>query len=302
MSENRIKKELLSSVQGKLFFDKPLRDCTYFKIGGKARAWIEPVDSEDLKNTLSICKTLKLPVFLFGGGSNLLVNDQPIEKAVIRLSGPLFKKISFNKNRITCSSGVAISDLVRFSIKQGLGGLEFLAGVPGTVGGALAMNAGGGEKSIGKLVEWAKTMDYNGRIKEFGKDELQFRYRESNISGRIILEARFKLKKTSVRTLKERFHKVLSKKARGQELAYPNAGCIFKNPAFSTRTTGELIESVGLKGARIGDAQISELHANFILNLGKASFEDVRKLMKLAQSTVKRKYNLWLKPEVKIIN
>ena len=302
MIKKALKKEFSSSVKGALYFDKPLKEYTSFNIGGKAVAWIEPVDPDDLRNTLRTCRELKLPVFLLGSGTNLLIDDASIKKVAISLSASLFKKIEFNRNSVICGSGVLMSNLIRASQEKGLGGLEFLAGVPGTVGGAVLMNAGGAKKATGDFVKWLKVMDCRGNIKEITAEEISFGYRRSGLSGKIVLEAAFKLRKSDPKILKERFQTFLNKKIRTQELSYPNAGCIFKNPDCFEKSTGELLESVDLKGMRIGGAQFSKIHANFIVNLGGATFRDVRRLIKLAQRRVKKRYNLWLEPEIKIVN
>lgn len=302
MISNTIKKKFSSSIKGRVYFDRLFKDYTSFRIGGPARIWIEPVDLQDLQNAIYICNKSRFPIFLIGNGSNLLVDDRNIRKAVIQLSPPFFKEIEFpGKNQVICGSGASLADLIEVSIRKGLGGLEFLAGIPGTVGGAVVMNAGSPTETVGKFVEWIRVMDYEGGLKELRKKKLQFGYRKSNLFDKIILQVGFRLRKSNPQLLRERFNKFLGNKIQTRQFRYPNAGCIFKNPASSKQTTGQLLESAGLKGKRIGDAQFSKTHANFIVNLGKASFQDVRTLMKLAQDTVKKKYNLWLEPEVKII-
>lgn len=301
MINKKLKDIFRSAIKGKICFNRQLKDYTYFRIGGPASAWTEPVNLNDLQNILLICKRNKLPIFVFGGGSNLLVDDKGTESIVIRLSSPFFKKIDFHNNQIACGSGAGLRDLIRASIRKGLAGLEFLAGIPGTVGGAVAMNAGSPGESIGRLVERITAMDYRGRLIDLKRDRLKFGYRKSSLFNKIILQVHFRLKKSNPRLLEERFNKFLEKKRDTQKMDYPNAGCIFKNPSSSKRTTAQLIESAGLVGKRIGDAQFSKVHANFIVNLGKATSGDVKNLIRLAQDTVKERYNLWLEPEVRMI-
>jgi len=301
MAKTNLKKILKASVRGKVYFNRPLRRYTYFRIGGPAKLWIEPLDLEDLKNALLVCNRFKLPILLFGSGSNMLIDDKGLRKAVIRLSSPFFRRIDFCGNILSCGAGAALSKVSVASIKKGLAGLEFSAGIPGTVGGAVAMNAGSPDKTIGESVEWVKVMDFQGRLKELKKQSLKFYYRKTNLCDKIILQVGFKLRKSNAHLLKRKFKMLLKKKNKTQEMALPSAGCIFKNPSFSKQSSGQLLESVGLKGERIGGAQFSSKHANFIVNSGKAKSSDVESLIKLAQRKIKKRYNLWLEPEVKII-
>ena len=296
-----LRKKIGTSIKGRVYFDQPLGDCTSFRIGGPARVWIEPADLEDLRRAVFISRRIRLPLFLFGNGSNLLVGDKAVEKTVIRLSSPFFKGTEFCNNRVVCGSGVTLSSLIKTSMRKGLGNLEFLAGVPGTVGGAVSMNAGGPEEAIGKYVQQVTVMDYRGRLKDLKKEELRFGYRKSNLAGKVILQVAFRLKKADTRLIKKRFNKLLDNKKRTQELKFPSAGCVFKNPGSTKWTTGQLLELSGIKGKRIGDAKFSERHANFIVNLGKATFRDVRTLMRLAQREVKKRFGLCLEPEIKIV-
>jgi len=302
MLNTRIKKQFVENIKGKVSFDRNFKERTYFKIGGPATAWVEPTDFKDLQHTLLICGNYEIPVFLFGSGSNLLVNDRGVNKVIIELSRPFFAKVRFHENLATVRSGAFLSSFINSAVKKGLGGLEFLAGIPGSVGGALAMNAGSAERGLGNFVDSLKAMDYLGSLKELKKKDLVFGYRESNLSDKIILEATFELKKSNLQALKKKFEEFLNKKRKNQNINYPNAGCIFKNPELSGRTAGQLLEEAGLKGKKIGDAQFSEKHANFIVNLGDARFNDVTRLIEIAQGLVKKKFDLWLEPEVKIIN
>jgi UDP-N-acetylmuramate dehydrogenase len=180
-----------------------------------------------------------------------------------------------------------------------LAGLEFLAGIPGTVGGALAMNAGAWGRSIGELVEKATVMDYNGDIEVLTKKQMKFSYRNSSLQKYIILNIYLKLKKKNKRIINEKITGYLAQRRNSQDNSLPNAGCIFKNPSERI-SAGRLIDLCGLKGRNIGDAFISLRHANFVLNKGNARARDVLKLMELAKREVRKKYRINLEPEIKI--
>ena len=184
-------------LKGKVRFLEPLAKHTTFKIGGPAEFFIEPEDITDLKLLLNLVKRYKIPVFLIGGGSNILINDKGIRGAVLHLNSPYFKRFIFKNNRLEAGSGVMLSRMVLKTYKRGLSGVEFLSGIPGTLGGALVMNAGAWGRNIGDLVEEVNVMDYNGNIKSLGKKKIKFGYRQSSLEKFIILSACLKLTKKS---------------------------------------------------------------------------------------------------------
>lgn len=282
----------------KIKLQEPMKEHTFFKIGGPAKYFVEPKDGPELKSLLSSIKRYNMPLLVIGGGSNILVNDKGLRAIVLCLNSPIFKKISFQGNHVFVASGASLSQVLRLAQKQGLSGLEFLSGIPGRVGGALAMNAGIPEKNIGDLVEEVSVIDYNGNIKNLNKKEIKFGYRTSNFSKYIILSARLRLIKKDKQEIKNRIKRYLNHRKLTQDLSWSSAGCIFKNPKGVS--AGKLIDLCGLKGKRIGGACISRIHANFILNLGHARARDVLKLMDLAKKEVKKKFNVSLEPEIKI--
>lgn len=284
----------------KIKFQELMQDHTTFKIGGPAKYFVEPKDIQELKLLLKSVKRYNIPISVIGAGSNILINDNGVRAMVLRLNSPIFKKIFFHNNRLSAASGVVLSQVLKLTQKQGLSGVEFLAGIPGTVGGALAMNAGISEKTknIGSLVESVKVMDYNGKIKILNKKDIKFGYRKSNLSKYIILSALLKLRKRDKREIKNEIKRYFNYRKETQDLSRASAGCIFKNPKGNQ--AGRLIDLSGLKGKRIGDASISRIHANFILNLGNATAKDVLKLMDLVKKEVKKKFNVTLEPEIKI--
>lgn len=285
-------------LKGKIKHNVSLRNYTTFKIGGPAKYFVEPKDIADLKLLLFWIKRYKLPLLVIGRGSNLLINDKGINAVVLRLSSAFFKKISFSKSSVFVKSAVPLSQLLTVAEKQGLSGLEFLAGIPGTIGGALVMNAGIPERCISEVVEKVLVMDYNGNIKTLNKKEIKFSYRGSNLSKYIVLEAKLNLLKTNKEIIKNRIKMYLNRRRRIQDYTKPSAGCVFKNP--QGKHAGRLIDLCGLKGKRIGGACISTKHANFILNKGNARAVDILKLMALVKKEVKKKFNIILQPEIKI--
>jgi len=286
------------SLKSKVRQSVPLKDKTTFKIGGPARFFAEPEDEASLKELVVLAKRSGVPVFIIGAGSNILVADKGAKGLVLRLSSPHFKKISFVNNRLTAACGIMLPKLVAWASGSGLSGLEFLAGIPGTLGGALSMNAGAWGKDMRELVEKVKIMDYNGNIKYLGRDDIEFAYRRSSLSKYIILEAVLKLKKLANKKIVAKTREYLVLRKMSQDRSFPNAGCIFRNP--DGRPAGMLIDLCGLKGRCVGGARVSSRHANFILNCREARARDVLGLMRLIKARVKRRFGIALKPEIKI--
>ena len=277
----------------------PLERYTTFKIGGPAEYFIEPEDTGDLKAALTLAGLNNLAVSIIGSGSNLLVSDKGIDGVVIKLSSAYFKKISFSDTHIIAGAGCSLARVIADSQKRSLSSLEFLAGIPGTVGGSLAGNAGSAGKNIGDFVEDITVMDYNGVIRKFKKDDLEFGYRYSSVIDYIVLEARFRCVRKESEKIRQDLKRYLDARKKNQDLSFPSAGCVFKNPA-SNNPAGRLIDLCGLKGQRIGDACVSGKHANFIVNMGRAKSEDVTALMGLIRQKVEDKFNVSLEPEIKL--
>lgn len=286
------------TLKSKVRLNEPLAGRTTFKIGGPAKYFAHPCDIRDLKLLLKSAKGYKIPHLVIGCGSNLLVSDRGLDALVIKLDSPAFKKISFSADSVRAGSGVAIRKLIDSSLRKNLSGLEFLAGIPGTLGGALLMNAGAWGQETGDLVEKIKVMDYNGRIKSLSRKDIKFGYRKSSLGKFIILEAVLKLIKKDKKTISAAVKDNLELRLRSQDYTCPSAGSIFKNPPGEA--AGRLIEACGLKGARIGDACVSRKHANFILNKGNARASDILKLIRLIQAKVRDKFGIRLEPEIKI--
>lgn len=286
------------NLKGKIRFEEPLKKHATFKIGGPARFFIEPSDIADLKLLLTSAKKYKIPVLVIGSGSNILISDKGVAGMVLKLDSASFRRVFIKRNCLEAGSGVTLRQLIRVAAERALSGAQFLAGIPGTVGGALAINAGAWGKNIGELVQKATVMDYNGNIKVLNKKDIRFRYRKSSLSKFIILSVCIKLAKKNRKEIKGEINKYLEYRRNTQDASLPNAGCIFKNP--HRESAGRLIDLCGLKGKRIGGANVSVRHANFILNRDNAGSSDVLRLMELIKKKVKDKFNITLEPEIRI--
>ena len=270
---------------------------TTFKIGGCADIMISACDEAQLKAAVSACKECLVPYMILGNGSNLLVSDDGIEGAVITLDG-VFKDITVDGDIITAGAGAKLSRLCTVALENGLTGLEFAYGIPGTVGGAMYMNAGayGGEMKDVSLSVTALSPD--GEMITRPSDELGLGYRTSvfKTNGDIILYSKYKLSKGNREDIKARMDDVMNRRKSKQPLEYPSAGSVFKRPegAFA----GTLIEQCGLKGKTVGGAQVSEKHAGFIINIGGATCENVMELVALVQQTVKDQTGYYLEREI----
>lgn len=295
-------------IKGRALYNEPMKKHTSFRIGGPAKIWVEPDGIDDLQSLLAAANDNGLAVLITGAGTNLLVSDDGIKGMIISMTSPGLKSIYHDDFKVSVSSTVQISEFLRFLIDHGLGGLEFLAGLPGTVGGAVAMNAGARhyakkdmQMSVGMLVEKVKTCDFDGNKKIFSKSEIVFNYRSSSLQRLVITEIEFCLRKDDKKKIAWEYGNYLRKRMISQELSLPSAGCVFKNPDNADISAGELIDRCGLKGRRVGGALISQKHANFIVNAGGAMCSDVLALIDIAQNEVKKKFGVGLELEIKVV-
>ncbi|MFA5093067.1 MAG: UDP-N-acetylmuramate dehydrogenase [Candidatus Omnitrophota bacterium] len=275
-----------------------LAQYTSFKIGGPAQFFLLAQSLKELQVALLNAKKLKLKVRILGAGSNILVSDSGVKGLVIKLSGNDFKFIYNKGTDLILGSALKLNQVIEFAKRKSLTGLEFLIGIPGTLGGALAGNAGAWGRSIGELIKEVTVIDYCGRLKILSKEQLKFAYRQSNLDKYIIISAKLKLQKAEQKRISAQIKQFLLKRSKSQSNRLPNAGCVFKNPVKTS--AGRLIDGCGLKGTKMGAALVSDLHANFILNSGRAKCSQVLSLMKLMQRKVKAKFKINLKPEIKI--
>lgn len=293
---------LNSPLYGKISFNELLSLHTSMKVGGPARIWVEPQTEEQLRNILAHAKNNKISFFPIGAGCNIIAKSKGIDDAIcIRLNAPCFKTIKFNGVFVKTGSGVLLSKLIAEAAKRSLGGYEFLAGIPGTVGGAIFGNAGDKEAAISSLLKEIEVIDTDSRIKKIKKENINFSYRESGLTGYIIIKALFKFEKKNKKDVNELLRKNLQAKKQKQDYAFPSAGCIFKNPKDFHLSAGELIDRCGLKGRLCGGAQISSRHANFIINKNNAKAQDILALIALIKKEVAKTYGIELEEEVKII-
>lgn len=278
--------------------DEPLAPKTWFRLGGAARYFVEPRSHEELAAVVQRLNENNIPMYVLGGGANLLVRDQGVDGAVISLSHDAFKQVVMDDRMVRVGAGKDVLKLVLELAKTGLAGLECQAGIPGTVGGEIRMNAGGAFGDIGSTVAEVTVMDSFGQIFTRQRDDLVFTYRRSNINAKFILDALFELTPENPDRLGQRVKEIWMYKRNTQPLKDNSAGCIFRNP--DGMSAGKLIDEAGLKGSTIGGAEISTQHANFIIARHGASSADVLALMELARKTVRDKTGIELESEVVI--
>ncbi|MDD2696902.1 MAG: UDP-N-acetylmuramate dehydrogenase [Candidatus Pacebacteria bacterium] len=277
-----------------------LKNYTTFKIGGKAKYFYITQTKKDLTDAASMAKKLKLPFFVLGGGSNLLVSDKGFDGLVIKIENC---KLKIEKYKMVAEAGVPLGQLVSAATNVGLSGMEWAAGIPGTVGGAVYGNAGAFRKSMKDVVEKVEVFDTKDlEFKIYNSRDCKFSYRESIFKKRknlIIVSSILKLKKGEKFEIKKRIKEYVDYKIETQPLNYPSAGSVFKNPTKDF--AAKLIEKCGLKGKKVNDAKISEKHANFIVNLGKANEKDIKKLINLIKKEVKNKFGVVLEEEIQFL-
>lgn len=282
--------------------DETLKDYTTFKIGGKARYIVFPTTTHQLMNALRIVKENNMSWFVVGNCSNVLISDRGFNGTIISTID--INSFSIEDDFIEAECGCLLTTIAKKACEANLKGLEFAVGIPGTVGGAIYMNAGAYGGEIKDVIQKVDVLDDNLNILRLTKDDLRFSYRHSRLQDEslILLKAYFKLQKAFEDcgySAVQKANEYNKRRREKQPLQFPSAGSIFKRPDGSF--AGKLIEEAGLKGFRIGDACISEKHAGFIVNMGNASAEDVRKLIYHAQKVVFEKFGILLEPEIKFI-
>ncbi len=289
----------MSVLRGELRTNEPMSAHTSWRVGGPAERCYRPADLDDLQQFLARLPDDE-PVFWVGLGSNLLVRDGGIRGTVILPFGGLDTLELLDAGRLRSGAGVTCAKVARFAARSGLTGAEFLAGIPGTMGGALAMNAGAFGGETWSLVERVQTLDHRGELHVRSAGDYQIGYRNVvGPAGEWFVAAELQLKTGDSETAQARIRSLLERRSVTQPTQQPSCGSVFRNPAddFAAR----VIETCGLKGERIGDAQVSERHANFIVNLGQAKAADIEALIHYVQEQVEQKHGIRLQPEVRIV-
>ena len=300
-------KEALEQMTGEgIRFHYPMHRLTTYKVGGPVEALWEARDLETLKKVIRYLSLEGIPYGALGRGSNLLVKDDGIDGVMILLKGSLAAiKEGAAKSLIWAGGGVHLTHLMSWCRQRGMSGLEFLTGIPGTVGGAVAMNAGAFGQEINEKIKTLQFVLPGGTQVEMNRSELKFSYRRLHMEeGRLVTNTCFRLDRDTPEAVSEKIGGFLKTRKQTQPLEYPSAGSVFKNPPgapFSTPGAGRLIEKAGLKGKRIGGAMVSEKHANFIVNNGGATAGDILMLMDLVRLEVKRMSGIDLEPEIRVL-
>jgi UDP-N-acetylmuramate dehydrogenase len=286
---------------GTITFNEPLSKHTTWKIGGPADVFVVPAELGQLQLLMEVCRDRNLPWYVIGRGSNLLVRDGGMRGVVIKM-GDNFSAISVtDDHRLIALAGRSYVSAANTAIRSGLKGLEFATGIPGTVGGAVMMNAGAHGGETREVLLSADILEEDGSIRTLQNEDLQFAYRYSILKDhpKIVVKAEFQLRPGSTEEMQEKTRGWLKRRQATQPLPLPNCGSVFRNPEGTH--AGHLIEQAGLKGKVIGGAQISDLHANFIININKAKASDVESLIELVKATINEKFGITLIPEVRIV-
>lgn len=292
--------KLESIVSGKVFFREPMDRHTSIRVGGMADVLIFPGSIEELAQLISYLKDYNVPFIPVGNCTNLIVRDGGYRGVLVSLKK--LRTVDYQPLPLSvyAEAGVPLSEIVNLSIKESLTGIEFCAGIPGSVGGGVKMNAGAWGSELKDIVKTVSLINGAGEIKTAQRNELEFEYRNLNLpEGTIILGAKFLFTKGFKEEIEERVSKIISIRKKKHPLEYRNAGSIFKNPP--NISAGKIIDDLGLKGKKVGGAKISEIHGNFIVNSGRAQAKDVISLIEITQKKVLEERGIHLETEVKLI-
>ncbi|TCP52928.1 UDP-N-acetylmuramate dehydrogenase [Tumebacillus sp. BK434] len=285
---------------GTVLLEEPLSKHTSWKIGGPADVFVLPTTIEHLVRIMELTHEHQIPWYVIGKGSNLLVKDGGLRGVVLKL-GDNFAELKIEGQTLTAQGGRSFVSAANHAIRSGLAGLEFATGIPGTVGGAVMMNAGAHGGEVKDVLKECRVLTETGQIVHLAHADLHFDYRYSRLKDQpaIVLDASFSLHPGDAEEMSERVKGWRERRQATQPLAMPSCGSVFRNPDGTH--AGKLVEEAGLKGKRIGGAQISELHGNFIVNTGGAKAADVLQLIEYVQCTIKETYGYELHPEVRIV-
>lgn len=301
MQEKDWRAELMATVQPENYwYDEPMFRHTSFRIGGPADLLIEVATPDELARTVEYCRKAGVFWFLLGRGSNILVKDEGIRGVVLKL-GKGFSQLTVEGEKIRTGAALSLAAVAEQAARKGLAGLEFAAGIPGSVGGAVFMNAGAYGREMREVVGEAHLYRPGKGFSVYRHDELEFSYRSSRLQTEeaICLEVVLELTAGEEARIRRRMEEYNGRRREKQPLEYPSAGSVFKRPEGDF--AGRLIEEAGLKGKRVGNAQVATKHAGFIVNLGGATAQDVLDLVALVREEVHEKSGVWLEPEIRIL-
>jgi UDP-N-acetylmuramate dehydrogenase len=282
---------------------EPLARYTSMKVGGPADFFIEVENAAALTGVLRTLNRYRISFFLLGNGSNVLISDRGVRGAVVHLAGA-FKQVEWRQENeivwVRVGAAFAVTQLVREAARKGCGGLEFAEGIPGTIGGALFMNAGAYGSEFEKVIDQVNGFTREGEPIRLSRNEMTFTYRDSHLPvGMVVTQVQLRLRQEDSAKVTSKVRELVTKRKSNQPSGYPNSGSMFRNPPGDF--AGRLIEAAGLRGKKIGHAQISPRHGNFIVNLGGAKGEEVRQLMELARNEVRTRFGVELEPEVQLL-
>ena len=285
---------------GNVLTNEPMKNHTTFHIGGPCEYFLQPQSVSEVQILLQICREEKIPSYIIGNGSNLLVSDAGITGAVIQIYKRM-NEITVSGEEIKVQAGVLLSQLAKAAVDNSLGGLEFAAGIPGTVGGAVVMNAGAYGGEIKDVLTQAVVLTRDGEIITLAKEALALGYRTSVVKEKkyIVLETTFKLQREDKAIIQNKMNELKEQRVSKQPLEYPSAGSTFKRP--EGHFAGKLIMEAGLRGFAVGDAQVSEKHCGFVINRGSAMAADVLQLMQTVKEKVKEQSGIELEAEVQLL-
>lgn len=283
--------------QGALLTEELLSSHTTFRVGGKADAFLSVQNEEQIKHAIKVCEKYQVPFFVLGNGSNLLVSDDGYRGLVIAIGNDM-AEVTIEGNSVTAQAGALLGSVSQAAAKSGLSGMEFASGIPGTIGGAIVMNAGAYDGEMKNIVTQVKVLTREGEILTLSNEELEFGYRMSRVKKEklIVLSVTMLLEKKEQSAIYEKMNDFSQRRREKQPLEYPSAGSTFKRP--EGMFAGKLIMDAGLRGYTVGDAQVSEKHCGFVINRGNATAKEVRTVIKDVQEKVKETFGVELETEV----
>lgn len=298
MTQKSIWKEIEAFASaGSFLYKEPLRNHTTFRVGGEADAFLSVKNAEELKKAVLLCKQSDVPYFILGNGSNLLVSDGGFRGLVIAI-GSGMARVDVSGTKITAEAGALLSTVAQQAAKNGLTGMEFASGIPGSIGGAIVMNAGAYDGEMKLIAENVTVLSADGEVRTYTVDEMEFGYRTSRLKREegIVLSVTLSLKEGDIASIRDKMKDFAQRRREKQPLEYPSAGSTFKRP--ERMFAGKLIMDAGLRGYTVGGAQVSEKHCGFVINKDRATAADIYTLIGDVQAKVKEKFDVTLEPEV----